>query len=147
MSLYQCTAGVAVGSDLPIINLTGSAAIRILLKYLLVSFSGSPADVATLFMLERTTDAGTGGSALTETKTDPLTVTQTAAAVSGTFSAAPTDSDELLGFALNQRSVKEFYLPDGEEQISVASSANGLMLNSESSGGTPTCRATMKWRE
>lgn len=143
----QATGAVAVGSDLPIVNVTGGASNRLYLKYLLASFRGSPADVATDFMVERTTDVGSGGSALTETKTDPLTHAIVGAAVAGTFDTSPTDSDELLGFALNQRSIKEFYFPDGEEPCSVAASGNGIMLNSESSGGTPTCRFTIKWKE
>lgn len=145
--IYGATAGVAVGSDLPIINITGGTTIQVCLKHVLISFSGSPADVATLFMIERTTDAGTGGSALTEGKGNPLSVTPTGAAVAGTFSGAPTDSDELFGFSVNQRSVKEIYFNDGEELKTVASAANGIMLNSESSGGTPTCRTTMRWEE
>lgn len=146
-NIYFTTHGTAVGSDLPQVLLTGSASHRIAPKAMILSFSGSPADVQTLVVMERTTDAGTGGTALTESPTDPLSPTSSTAAVGGTFSGAPTDAAEVLRFAINQRSIKEVYWPDGEEPLSVAASANGLMVNSESSTGTPTMQIYLRWKE
>lgn len=146
-NIYFVTAGVACGSDLPIINVTGGTGVRIGVSHLIIGHSGSPADIATLYTLVRTTDAGTGGTALTEIKTDPLTATPTGAAVKGTYSADPTDSDEVIRLALNQRATHQIILPDGEEVLSLAASANGLMWLSVSSGGTPQCDLTFKWKE
>lgn len=147
MARYYVNASVACGSDLPIINITGSAAIQINLYQLVVGFTGSPADVATLLMLERTTDAGTGGTSLTVNKRAPLTATATGTAKKGTYGAAPTDDAELLALPINQRATHRLLWPDKYPLVSVASANNGIMLNSESSGGTPTLHATMEWEE
>lgn len=148
MSAYITNAnGVACGSDLPIVNLTGSATIRVKLYEWLLGFSGSPADVATLLMLERTTDAGTGGTSLTINKLDPLTVAATATAKKGTYGVVPTDSDELQTIAINQRATHRWIAREGKEFISTASANNGIMLNSESSGATPAASLHLAWYE
>lgn len=147
MAKYSVNAGVAAGTDLPIINCTGSAAIRLRVYEFVVGSVASPADVATKLMFERTTDAGTGGSALTVNKVDPLTVTATGTARSGTFATPPTDTDELLRFSFNQRATHRFISRETCEFVASASAANGIMANSESSTGTPTIDLTMFWEE
>jgi hypothetical protein len=145
MSRYFAEAGVACGTDLPIINIAGGTAVRIQLFELLIGFSTAPADIATLFKLVRTTDAGTGGSALTAAKDDPLTVAATGAPKSGTYGTPPTDEAQGFRFAINQRATHR--IVTDKPLISAAAANNGIMLNSQSSGGTPTADATMRWSE
>ena len=145
--MYTVNAGVACGTSLPIINLTGSASIRLYLRKLWVGFSTSPADVATLFYLYRTTDAGSGGTALTVYKADPLKATATGTAKSGTFSTAPTAGDVLGRLAINQRGTHQFNFYDNERLVSTASANNGLELFSASSGATPTADTNVQWEE
>jgi len=147
MASYFAEAGVAVGTDLPIINVAGGTSIREKLFEWLISFSTAPADVATLFKIARTTDAGTGGTALTAAKHDPLTVAATGAPKSGTYTTAPTDEGQGQRFSINQRSSQRWTAREGKELISAAAANNGIMLNSQSSGGTPTCEATLNWEE
>jgi hypothetical protein len=145
MSRYFAEAGVACGTDLPIINATGGAAVRLQLFELLLGFSTAPADISTLLKIARTTDAGTGGTALTVAKDDPLTATATGTAKSGTFATPPTDEAQGFRFAINQRATHR--IVTDKPLISAAASNNGIMLNSQSSGGTPTVDATMRWSE
>lgn len=147
-SSYAVTHQTAAGTDLPMINLTGSAAIRCALYEIILGASGTPQDQSGIFVLERTTDAGTGGTTLTEEPLDPLTVAATGAAVGGTFGVVPTDGNELLQIALHQRATFRWVATPGKELISAAASANGLMLNCESySSGTPNIESTFHWTE
>lgn len=150
MGKYSVAHQTAAGTDLPIINLTGSAAVRLKLYDLILGSDATPADVAGEFVVDRTTDVGTGGTALTENPLDPLTVAATGAGVGGTFSAAPADTanSNLLMIALNQRATFRWVAAPGSELISTAASGNGLMLNCTGmSSGTPNMNATLLWEE
>jgi hypothetical protein len=150
MGRYSVAHQTPAGTDLPIINLTGSAAIRCKIAHLILGSDATPADVAGEFVIDRTTDAGTGGTALTENALDPLTVAATGAGVGGTFSAAPTDTanSNLLMIGLNQRATFQWWANPGYELMSVATAANGLMLNCTGmSSGTPNMNATLLWDE
>lgn len=140
----------AAGPDLPIINLTGSAAIRVAIVGVLIGSDATPADVAGEFIIDRTTDAGIGGTALTENLLDPLSTAQVGAAIGGTFSTAPTDTanSNLIMIPLNQRATFTWWAREGFELLSTATTANGLMLNSTGmSSGTPNMNATLLWQE
>jgi hypothetical protein len=147
VSKYSTDAGVACGTTLPLINVTGSAAVRSKIYDLIFGFSTAPADVATLIKLLRTTDAGTGGSALTVSPLDPLTVAATTTAKSGTFSGAPTIGAVLMRLAINQRATYRWIAREGAELTAAAAAANGIESRSESSGGTPTCDQTVYFEE
>lgn len=150
MGLYSVAHQTAAGTDLPIINLTGSAAIRVKLYDLVLGSDAAPADVAGEFVVDRTTGVGTGGTALTENPLDPLTVAATAAAVGGTFTTAPVDTanSNLLMIPLNQRATFRWVAAPGSELISTASASNGLMLNCTGmSSGTPNMNACIFWSE
>lgn len=149
MGKYAATHQTPAGTNLTIILLTGSAAIRCKLYELILGSDATPADVATEFIVARTTAVGTGGTALDEVPLDPLTVAATAAAVGGTFSGEPTytSTANLMNIALNQRATFRWVAaPDGE-LISIASANNGLGLRSVASGGTPNINSTIAWQE
>lgn len=148
---YAVVHQTAAGTDLPIINLTGSAAIRAKIYDLILGFDAAPADVAAEIVVDRTTDAGTGGTALAENPLDPLTVAATAAAVGGTFTTAPADGATpivLLMIPLNQRATFRWVAaPDGE-LITTATASNGLMVNCTGmSSGTPNLNCCVHWLE
>ena len=81
MARYTVSHQTAAGADLPMINITGTAAVRVNLYDLVIGSDDTPADQANEFVIIRTTDNGTGGSALTESPTDPLTVAATSVAL------------------------------------------------------------------
>lgn len=131
------------------INLTGSAAIRAHLFELILGSDATPADVASEFVINRTTSVGSGGTALTEVPLDPLTVAATAAGIGGTFGGAPTTTSntELLQIAKNQRATFRWIASPGREILSIATANNGLQLFCIGSTGTPNYNFTMQWFE
>ena len=147
MGKYSASHQTPAGTTLAIINLTGSAAIRCKIYDLIIGSDATPADQATEFTMVRTTDAGTGGTALTEAPLDPLTVAATGAAIGGTFSAQPAQGNILLMIPLNQRATFRWVAAPGSELISAATAANGIMLNSVGSTATPNINATLIWEE
>lgn len=150
MAAYSTRHQTAAGSDLPIINLTGSATVRASVFELILGSDATPADTAGEFVLNRTTDVGSGGTALPELPLDPLSATATCAAVGGTFGTPPTDtaSTELLMIALNQRATFRWVAAaDRYRIVSIASANNGLMLNCVGHTATPNMNATIMWDE
>lgn len=116
--------------------------------HLIVSASGTPADVAGLFSVFRTTAAGTG-TALTETALDPISPAATVAGT-GNHSVTPTETaaSEMLHFALNQRATFTWWAREGFELISILTAANGIdIANVSMSSGTPNLVGTMHWYE
>lgn len=147
---YSTVHQTAAGTDLPIVNCTGSATVRMALAHLILGSDATPADVAGEFVVDRTTDAGTGGTALVENALDPLSAAALVACVGGTFSTAPVDTanSNLLMIPLNQRATFTWWAREGFELYSILTAANGLMLNSTGmSSGTPNMNATIAWFE
>jgi len=149
MARFTCTAdSVAAGVDLPIVNLTGSAAIRIHLYDLVISSDDTPSDQATRYSVQTTTDVGVGGTGLAnETPLDPLSVGAVGDAIKGTFTTKPTTGAILLLFSVNQRATFRWVAAPGSELMSPAAAGDGLMVNSENSTGTPGTECTMLWWE
>lgn len=150
MGAYSTRHQTAAGTDLPIINLTGSATVRASIFELILGSDASPADQAGEFVLNRTTDVGTGGTALPEIPLDPLTAAATCAAIGGTFGTPPVDtaSTELLMIALNQRATFRWVAAaDRYRIVSIAAANNGLMLNCTAHSATPNMNATIMWDE
>ena len=147
---YSAVHQTAGGTDLPIMNCTGSATVRMALCHLVLGTDGTPADVAAEFVVDRTTDAGIGGTALTENALDPLSPAASVACVGGTFGTAPTDTanSNLLMIGLNQRATFTWWAREGFELYSILTSANGLMINCTGmSSGTPNYNLTVAWYE
>lgn len=149
MGRYAANHQTAAGSDLGLILLTGSAAIRPGIYDAIIGSDATPADQASEFVINRTTAAGGGGTALAEVATDPLTVAATGACTGGTFTAQPTDtaSTELLMLGLNQRATFRWVASPGGEFYAIATAANGLFLRSVGSSATPNCNCHLAWFE
>lgn len=146
---YSAYHQTAAGSGLPIINVTGGTTVRIKLFDFMIGSDATPADVAGEYTISRSTDAGTGGTALTEQKLDPATVNAaTGAAVGGTFTTDPSAGNIVLGTGLHQRATWTWKAAPGGEIVTPMTANNGLILECVGmSSGTPNINATMFWRE
>jgi len=148
MGKYAAVHQTPVGTNLTIINVIGTAAIRCKIFEIQLGSDATPADIATEFNITRTTAVGTGGTGLTISPLDPLTVAATGTATGGTFGVEPTyGSNILLEIGVNQRAAYRWFAAPGNELICVASASNGLGLRSINSGGTPNYNATIQWEE
>ena len=150
MARYSVSHQTPAGANKPIILITGSAAVRVHLYDMVLGSDATPADVAGEFIVERCTNNGTDGTALTEVKLDPLTVAATSVALGGTFagSGEPAASDALLMIGLNQRATFRWIAAPGGELISTATADHGLELRTVAmSSGTPNMNATLMWWE
>lgn len=147
---YSAVHQTAAGTGLPIINLTGGTGVRVNLCHLMLGSDATPADVAGEFVIARTDDAGSVGTALTENALDPISPAASVAAVGGTFSGDPTSTSNgnLLMIALNQRASFTWWAREGFELLSALASGDGLMLECTGmSSGTPNMNATLMWFE
>jgi hypothetical protein len=86
---YAVCHQTAAGSDLGLVNLSNGASVRAKLYELIIGTDATPADLAGEFVVNRTTAAGGGGTSLTESPLDTLSVAATTAATGGTFTAQP----------------------------------------------------------
>jgi hypothetical protein len=149
-SAYHVTHSItADGDDKGIINLEGSATMRIYLYDLKLSCSGAPVDAQVIVHVNRSTAIGSGGTGLTEQKVDPLTVNAASATtVGGDWTADPTDGNTLEDIAFNGRVTGRFAAIPKHELVSAATAANGLFIvENARSTGSPVVRCTVSWRE
>lgn len=147
---YTAVHQTAAGTGLPIINCTGGTGVRINLAHIILGSDATPADVAGEFVVARTDDAGTGGTALTENALDPISPTASVAAVGGTFGADPssTSNGNLMMIGLNQRATFTWWAREGFELLSALVAGDGVMLECTGmSSGTPNMNATLMWFE
>lgn len=150
MAKFAAVHQTAAGTTLVIMNLTGSAAVRLNIFYLCLGHDGTPADLAGEFTANRTTTAGAGGTAITGEPLDPLTSAAVGAGTGGVYTAAPTvtAATELLMIGLNQRATIQWYAAQpGCELISTATANNGICFRSVAHGGTPNVNICAHWFE
>jgi len=141
MERYSGHNECAVGTDKAILNLFQSAATptrRPRIYEVGVSCNATPADLATDFVVQRTTAVGTEDAGFTPLPLDPGGPAAQSDFGCGAFSAEPTKTanSELLRFALNQRATFRWVAAPGGELMLPATQNNGACLNAESSGGT-----------
>ena len=142
------------GTALPIINLTGGANFVFSLFDVTVGTVSSPADQQIDLEIGRTSSVGTGGTTLTENAFRQITaspsVVPQAAAVGGTFTAAPTytANSGMVWLPLNQRASNRWVTDPkyGIVSLAVAGAGVELLCNAVTSG-TPTIRAHFVWEE
>ena len=144
--LYSGVApAVAVGTNKTLLTLISASTARPQLMELIVGCGATPADLMTIFQLERFTAAGTEGSGFTPLACDSSAPAALADYGVGVFSAEPTytASAILMLFALHQRGQFRWVAAPGRGLIAPATAANGIGLQSQSSGGTAAHDATM----
>lgn len=147
MGAYTVVHQTPAGTNLTMINITGSASVRIKLYEVIIGSDAVPEDDATEFGIGRTSSVGTGGTALNETPVDPLMVAASGVALGGTFTGQPTWADSLLMIALNQRATFRWMAAPGGELISTASANNGMACRTVNSTDINNQNVTMCWEE
>ncbi len=149
MARYNSAHQTAAGSTLTLLNLTGAATVRPAIYSWTIGSDATPADLAGEFCIMRTTTAGTGGTGLTESTRDSLTVAATGAATGGTYTAVPTvtANTQQKMVALNQRATYVWNANPGDEIFAIATAANGLNVYSVNHGGTPNMNTSVAWFE
>ena len=146
---YTGNANVAVGTDKTILTLISATTVRPRLVDVLIACGATPADLATLFYLQRFTAAGTEGSGLVPAPLDPDDPAALADFGVGVFGAEPTYTAAkiLLAIALNQRATFRWVASPGFELVAPATAANGIGCKSSASGGTAAHAVTMLFEE
>lgn len=146
---YSGNGAAAVGTNKTILTLISAATIRPKLYDLLIGSGATPADLATIFHLERFTAVGTEGSGFTPLALDPGDPASLADYGVGVFAAEPTYTANavLMKLALNQRATFRWVAAPGSELVAPASANNGIGLQAQSSGGTASHDVTMLHEE
>jgi hypothetical protein len=147
MASFTVTHETPNGTNLPHINVTGGT-IQMFCEFFTISADETaPAEQQALYNFVRTTDAGTGGSALTEVLVNPLSATVNGAAVGGTFTAAPTVSDVLWLEGVHQKIPFVYQAYPGREWVSPAVAGDGFEVESNASSSAFAAPVTIGWRE
>lgn len=146
---YSGNGSAAVGTNKTILTLISATTIRPRLTDLVIGCGATPADLATIFHLERFTAAGTEGSGFTPLALDPGDPAALADYGVGVFGAEPTYTAAavLMTLSMNQRATFRWVPSPGHEFVAPASAANGIGLQSQSSGGTAAHDVTMLHEE
>ena len=147
MGAYTAQHQTPAGTNLTILMLQSTAAIRSRTAHLILGSDATPANLAGEFIFSRVTAFGTGGTGLTEGALDPDTVAPTVAAVGGTFTAEPTFGTILLMVPLNQQATFQWWANPGYEMMAALGAAAGAALRSVGHGGTPNMNTTLFWME
>ena len=145
---YTGVGEAAVGTNKTVLNLISAATIRPKLYDLVVACGATPADLATIFHLERFTAVGTEGSGFTPLALDPGDPASLADyGVAHSAEPTYTASEILMKLSMNQRATIRWVAAPGGELVAPASANNGIGLQSQSSGGTAQHEATMYHEE
>ena len=146
---YAGNANVAVGTDKTLLTMISAATVRPRLVDVLVGCAATPADLATLFYLQRFTAPGTEGSGLVPAPLDPDDPAALADFGVGVFAAEPTYTAAtiLLSIALNQRATFRWVAAPGCELVAPATADNGIGCKSSASGGTAAHAVSMIFEE
>lgn len=149
MGRYSGVGAVVVGTDKTLLTLISATTVRPKLYDLVIGCGATPADLATIFHLERFTAVGTEGSGFTPLALDPADPAALADYGVGVFAAEPTYTGGavLMKLALNQRATFRFVAAPGSELVAPATANNGIGLQAQSSGGTASHDVTMLHEE
>jgi len=146
---YSVDGQRAVASSAPqtLLGTTGTTAIRLCWYDILLGVSGSPADNAILWYVQRSTAAGTS-TAVTPQALDPGDPAATASAGKN-HSADPTYTANAILFhlALNQRASHRWVAAPGGELKVPATANNGLGLYPVHASFTGNADATVHFEE
>jgi hypothetical protein len=149
MANFGFTASRTPSAALSAANLNAPAASmkRIKLYDLTLGSEGTPADVANLWSVQRTTTAGTA-TAITPNPLDPADAACVATA-SGLTTVQPTitANSTLLAIGLNQKASFRWVAAPGSELVVPAIASNGLTLTTPAVGSTVSCTATILFQE
>lgn len=141
-----CRAAVANPRTIGAVQQPSTARTRLWLNQFILSISGTPADNAIIWTLQRTTTAGTS------TSVTPAVADQadTATAVAGeNFTAEPTytSATELFDNALTQRATLAVVYAPGRERVIPLTNSNGLGMKAAHGSFTGNADCTLEWSE
>lgn len=122
------TATLAQSSTLPLLTVIGTAAVRSMVYEIQFGSSGTPADNAASFAVQRCTTTGTAGSSYTPVALDPGDPAAVTTCGLATFSVGPTltSNSFLYNFGINQRTTFRWIAAPGSELKIPATANNGL---------------------
>mgnify|MGYP001579541972 CR=1 FL=1 len=130
------------------LNAASPATVRRMKVYdLMVADAGTPADLAVIHVLQRTTASGTA-TAVTPTKLDMAD--PVASAVTGenhTVEPTYTAAEELLEVPINTRATFRWVSAPGSEIVTPATSSAGWGMKSSHASATTLWRVTTLWEE
>jgi len=146
---YAGVGAAAVGTDKTILTLISATTVRPRLADILIGCGATPADLATIFHVQRFTAVGTEGSGYTPTPLDPDDPASACDCGVGTFTVEPTYTATgiLLKLSMNQRATVRWVAAPGFELVAPATAGNGIGIKSSSSGGTASHEATILFEE
>lgn len=122
------SSSLAQSATLPLVTVIGTTAVRTMVYEFCFGSSGTPADNAVEFKVQRCTSAGTPGSSITPVALDPGDPAAVTTSGLATFGAGPTltASAFVYQFGLNQRATFRWIAAPGSELKIPATSANGI---------------------
>jgi len=147
MSGMYAAGRTAAGTALSILVVSGIATVRPSLHQIIIGSDATPADIATRFIVIRHTAAPTGGTAQTIRPADPGGTSGLCTALQGPMTGPTYEASPVLEIPLNQRATYTWIANPGREIKSPLGTANGIGVQSVSSGGTPNINVTMAWDE
>jgi len=132
-----------------LLGLTGAATVRPKIYDFTLGSNATPADNAVEYALQRTTVAGTTGTAITPTPLDPLTIAAvTACQEAPTVEPTYTANIILFQWAQNQRATYRWVAAPGGELIFSAAAAAGIGVQVISIAGSAVIyRMTIHFEE
>jgi hypothetical protein len=143
---YSGVGSGTAGTNKTMLGMTSATTIRPELFELDIACGATPADLATIFLVRRYTAAGTS-TAVTPLALDPANPAALAA-IGNNHTVEPTYSTgSLYRFALNQRAAFRWVAAPGSGFKAPATAANGIGLQSSSSGGTAVHGGTFLFEE
>ena len=144
---YSVQGAAAVGTNLTILGVTATTAVRPSIYELNVGCGATPADQAGVFRLARYTAAGTSTS-VTPKPIDPANpACVSTSGYNHTVEPTYTSGEVMLAFPLNQRATFRWVAVPGSEFIAPATAANGLGFYSLSNTGTASHTAHFLFTE
>ena len=148
---YASSGTVAVASPNTLLGLTGGTAVRFsIYDWEIGSFSTAPADVALLWIMARSREAGSGGTSRVPVALDPADPTSELAGQEAPTTepdyAGLTDP-ELIEVGVNERATFRWVAAPGGELIAAAVASEGLCLRVDHASDTDTVFGTIHTEE
>lgn len=150
MGHYAATVGgIATATDKGIILVHGSAVIVVGINDIVVGGDGTPNDYSAEFQVNLSTDAGTGGQAVTETKLKQSGPAPGGVSISGAWGTTePADTaGGILHWGQNQRATFRWVALPGGEITNALAAADGVFLRTISLSTAWDVAATLHWIE
>ena len=142
-----CRGPVANPRTIGRIGHDASAGQRGYLEHFIVSASGTPADNAIIWTLQRTTTTGTTTAVTPASIGDPSAAADLVAGENATAEPTYTASTELFDNAVNQRATFMVVFPDLRRPVIAATANAGLGMKASHASFTGNAEVSLSWAE